>query len=69
MTEDTHQHQTPHAFDPSADPSAGFEPTRPGIRWISIAVAVIVAGYSIANWPAVSKAAHVDQIEHALGMK
>ena len=69
MTESTNSQQTKFQPDPNLDPSAGFEPTRPGPKWIAIAIAVAVAGFSIANWPAVSKAAHVDQIEHALGMQ
>ena len=65
MTEpnSTEQNTTP------VDPSAGFEPTRPGLRWILIALAFVVAGFSIANWPRVSSAAHIQEIEHALGFK
>ena len=67
MTEVTNQQQTDEAPHPSVDPSAGFEPTRPGFKWYSIALGLAVTGILIANWPAV--AAHVTQIEHALGMK
>ena len=52
----------------SVDPSADFEPTRPGVKWILIGLAFVIAAFSIANWPRLSSAAHIQEIEHALGI-
>jgi hypothetical protein len=68
MTMDQSHTPQPDFIDPSLDPAADHEPTRPTIGWVSLGVVIVLVGAAIANWQSVSSYAHAHapQIEHAL---
>jgi hypothetical protein len=49
------------------DPSIEYPPTRPTLKLILMAIAVVCAGAILLNWSQVSAFAHIAQIEHAVG--
>jgi hypothetical protein len=49
------------------DPSLEYPPTRPTVRLMLMALAVVCAGAIMLNWAQVSTFAHIAQIEHAIG--
>jgi hypothetical protein len=54
------------------DPSDDYPPTRPSLRTLAVAAAVVAAAVAILNWSQVSAFAHISQIEaeieHAVGL-
>jgi hypothetical protein len=48
------------------DPSREYPPSRPTLRMVVIAVVVIAAALVIGNWPQVTAAAHISQIENEI---
>lgn len=49
------------------DPSLEYPPTRPTIKLVLMALAVVCAGAILLNWSQVSAFAHIATIEHAVG--
>jgi hypothetical protein len=49
------------------DPSFENPPSRPTVRLMLMALAVLCAGAILLNWTQVSAFAHIAQIEHAIG--
>jgi hypothetical protein len=52
---DKPQHRS---FREDLDPGAAYEPTRPNLPMVAIAVAVVLLVVVIVNWPHVSAFAH-----------
>jgi hypothetical protein len=54
------------------DPSLDYPPTRPTLKMLLVAVAVVIVAVVILNWSQLSAEAHIGQIEaeieHAVGL-
>jgi hypothetical protein len=54
------------------DPSYAYPPTRPTLKMLAVAAAVVAVAVVILNWSQVSAFAHINQIEaeieHAVGL-